>query len=773
MTLATKIADAFAAVGQDVKTALRRDTATHGAYYGSSANKNVDTLAAGDDGLFSTSNPGTFPPDATVSFWHIRTQRTYLGDLSAAVQTAESYAPTGTGKPKQWKRNRANDGTLSSWYRVVIDGDGLNVTDGDLDVNTGKTPALLRKRYVNANDYVPSSDLADCHAGITAAITDAGQGRELVFSQGRRFALTSRANGGFILPYQSRVIMEPGTLIDASAWDVTGTPTAKTLFQASGQYDYFSTATVGYDATLKRHFITVSDASLWKLGDVGFVYSTNVFTSKEAGNAGRNAEYFVVAAKDDAQNRLYLTGGLQGTYTTGVGCRRQVLKGQLTFENPQLLGPSAFANNAQGDMGVAAYYLDEARIIGGSIKNFDKGAVWLYAPRRFKVDGVEASIAPFQTDSPTRYAIAVADTTESGIIENCVVRGGRESISLTNSGSNGLMGGPSRDVTIRGNDVSGAQRSGINTHDNHQNLVIDGNFLHDCESFINLRIRDVRLTNNRGSKSGGYLASLDCAVHVENGGGDFVAHGNHWDDVARGWWISGNTVHEEAPGNWNVSDDVITGNRTHHGLFLDFDGGTAVPDNALLGTINFDNVDWTLNGLNANMRGVYGRGRWDRFRFRGRVRGGNTSTPKNVVWLREPDSGTGGNGPARVDIEVEYDTTGFLPVLIGDSTGRVRIREVGIDGLANNELGKTVLANEFWNIGSLAPQGTSFFDVAVPEAAVGDWVQVSSADTTLGGIWIWAEIITAGSVRLRAFNTSAGTINPVGAQFYINLTKRS
>jgi hypothetical protein len=92
--------------------------ANHVNYYGATAGRNIDEVEAGDVGLYSTSNPGTWPPSA-VTFWFVTTQRLYTGQ--AVLQRAVSYASgaPSTGDGFEFIRLRGNGGVWSSWRRVL------------------------------------------------------------------------------------------------------------------------------------------------------------------------------------------------------------------------------------------------------------------------------------------------------------------------------------------------------------------------------------------------------------------------------------------------------------------------------------------------------------------------------------------------------------------------------------------------------------------------------------------------------------------------------
>ncbi len=97
---------------------------------------NIDQAVAGDRGLVSTSNPGTWPSENPGSFAWVTTQASYSGDgvLQRAVY---GYASTGTPDiVRTFERSRANDG--SAWSTWVESLTSANLQADPLDVEAGK-----------------------------------------------------------------------------------------------------------------------------------------------------------------------------------------------------------------------------------------------------------------------------------------------------------------------------------------------------------------------------------------------------------------------------------------------------------------------------------------------------------------------------------------------------------------------------------------------------------------------------------------------------------
>ena len=126
--------------------------ANYGAYYSSSAGKNIDTLVGGESGLFSNSNPGTFPP-GYGSFVYIETQQTYTN--SAKKQEAWDYSNTPGPSGRRAFRVCSNSGAWSEWRVYYHTGNILGTVSQSGGVPTG----AIIERGSNANgEYVRYAD---------------------------------------------------------------------------------------------------------------------------------------------------------------------------------------------------------------------------------------------------------------------------------------------------------------------------------------------------------------------------------------------------------------------------------------------------------------------------------------------------------------------------------------------------------------------------------------------------------------------------------------
>lgn len=127
--------------------------ANYGAYYSSSAGKNIDTLVGGESGLFATSNPGTFPP-GLGSFVYVDTQQTYTGgsSLQEACDYAAGVQPTGR------RAFRVRSNTTSEWspWRVYLHTGNIL---GTVSQASGVPTGAIIERGSNANgEYVRYAD---------------------------------------------------------------------------------------------------------------------------------------------------------------------------------------------------------------------------------------------------------------------------------------------------------------------------------------------------------------------------------------------------------------------------------------------------------------------------------------------------------------------------------------------------------------------------------------------------------------------------------------
>jgi len=164
--------------------------ANFGNYYSSSAGKNIDTLVGGESGLFSNSNPGTFPP-GFGSFVYIETQQTYTN--SAKTQQAWDYASTSAPAGRQAFRVCSNGGEWSPWRVCYHSGNLVGTVSQASGVPTG----AIIERGSNANgEYVRFADgtqicwLSSAELGFRVANVSAGATGTVIWGYPAAFAST-------------------------------------------------------------------------------------------------------------------------------------------------------------------------------------------------------------------------------------------------------------------------------------------------------------------------------------------------------------------------------------------------------------------------------------------------------------------------------------------------------------------------------------------------------------------------------------------------------
>jgi len=198
--------------------------ANYGAYYSSSAGKNIDTLVGGESGLFSNGNPGTFPPDFS-SFVYIETQQTYTS--SSKKQEAWDYSSTSAPLGRRAFRICSNSGEWSAWQVYYHSGnfDPATKQDKSTVIGTATTRTLA---LTDAWNYV--------RPGTTSAITlTVPTNASVPFDVGTE--ITVRARGNITLAAASGVTLNApsgGTLsmtarmtvtlkkVGTNEWDVIG-----------------------------------------------------------------------------------------------------------------------------------------------------------------------------------------------------------------------------------------------------------------------------------------------------------------------------------------------------------------------------------------------------------------------------------------------------------------------------------------------------------------------------------------------------------------------
>ncbi len=98
--------------------ALAAGLSAFGTAHGPLAGVNIDTVTAGDAGLYDAGNPGTWPLGAGVGLWFVTTQRLNTG--GGVLQTATRHVATGTPSAAEvFTRLRSDtDGLWSGWAQT-------------------------------------------------------------------------------------------------------------------------------------------------------------------------------------------------------------------------------------------------------------------------------------------------------------------------------------------------------------------------------------------------------------------------------------------------------------------------------------------------------------------------------------------------------------------------------------------------------------------------------------------------------------------------------
>lgn len=811
MTIADKINDAFTAVGNDISSIITdlgdRPTEAELSAMGvrtfgaENSITNFDDLPVGwcvtSQDLLANS------PDGNGSRWIVNTRRTggVFYQMAKRRDTGQTYERSSATTP------------LDNWERVVHE-DVL--TDA---IENMAAPTILRRRYIDVADYAPTSG-TDWHSGIQAAFND-GHGKDIVFTNGttgsRKYTLTDRSKGRLILPRYGRVIGADDTAIDATGWGTLGTP--HPLFYGEGTYRTpISTATrpASGDVTIHLGITNLARAmsymdehkvSRWPC----YLSSTVEYFTTEEGTLGLKGEPIWIVGETGEAGVAFLESPIIDDYTAGnstVQVSQDLL--DLTFDNLTMVGAGRLGDVANtterdsiispfdgqvvrtedtntfykystgsgtwstttsvegqvGDVGILLVNAVSAAVNGGSYDKFDKHGVHLINTHKFAIHDATFSIQQDPDFGRTQYPLAIANGCEHGLITGNTMRGGREGLSLTSSGT---QKGVTRNVTIRDNSFRSHYRSGIALHDNHENVVITSNLFEDCEQFIDIRVagRGTEVSHNRGFRAGGYTASLNCAVQLGSGAGNIKAHANVWHDVLRGWWMPASIAHEVPCGDISIDGDKITGDGCVRGVLLDYRGSALAgyaTDADVLGKVSITNVDFELGG--GSVIGVELNGKWTNPIITGRFT--SEVATGRPVFLNGADNGGAGFGPSDPHINVSYTVNLNAGVFLNHTTGYAEVTEKGIGFPVK---GHVFTSNEYFTVGSIAPNNKSVAFHTLTGVRLGDFVTCGPAAPN-DGIVVSAEVSSNDTIRVTFTNVSSATINPVDGQVYFHVIKR-
>lgn len=209
-----------------------------GRYYPSTSGRNIDDVSAGDVGLYSKTNPGTWPTGLVSGFAWVETQSMYTGN--AVTQRAVEYTSSGTPTGEQWFRTRSNSPApyvWSAWRRVLTDGNCKSVlpspvsgawfNGGYVSISSGGVAEV--GRYVDW--HYASTDTTDF-----TSRTEIDPSGNLTHSAGLKVKGTSGlgyAFGGAVTQLTSR---DTGVTLDTPS----GTITLATVATTSGTLNKFT-----------------------------------------------------------------------------------------------------------------------------------------------------------------------------------------------------------------------------------------------------------------------------------------------------------------------------------------------------------------------------------------------------------------------------------------------------------------------------------------------------------------------------------------------------
>lgn len=723
------------------------------------------------------------PPEILISFFDALSDddadaiRADLDIVFASQDEAEAAAALdkfmSPGRVEQWGDARVadqataeegvDDHDFMTSAAVKQQIDARLATEADMDAADDSSKLvgavtyanIARRRYIDVgafvNDYNSSqSDLLEAWDGVQTALT-AGEGREIVFTQpysgSRRYRFLTRGKGRLIMPLKARIIWEPGAVCDFSAWGRSGTATP---------YMYATGTTAGPFAISgapadKDTSFTLS-AGLGvnvAVGDDCIIQSDDDFTTED-GTAGKKSEW--VRVSDVSTDTITIMGRLRETYTTNP-VLYVVTPVQLQIENPQIIGAGRFTADASADRGIQVIYGKNCRVLGGNIYNSDFTGVVFNNVLNGTIKGVRLEVEPKGVvHDQIQYPISINNACENIIVADCDVVGGKEGIALSSSTG---VGNVTRDVTFINNRVRGAWRSGLCSHDVHINWQCIGNTLEDCEQGIDNRIIGGVFKSNKIRRTGAFSSALDCAIQLGSGAGKVTIEGNEIEDVLRGVYMPPSIVHEAAPDNISIFDNVMRGVRAH-GVLLE----NTTSDTSTLGVVTIVGNHITGVTSGSTPRGVELEGKWTNPVVANNIfRGGNGG---RAVYLHATDNGAGTNG-AISPVVIGNDYENFTEPLVSHSSGEVY-------AWRNHQIGATAIPTRTINsggaIGSLVAEsyalvsasGTSDDFDSISGGYVGQVLTLAPASTHT----ITARHIGGGTGNLRLVASANRVLSSVG-----------
>jgi hypothetical protein len=619
---------------------------------------------------------------------------------------------------------------------------------------------VIRKRYINVSDYVPGNDAQAPQAGVPPARAP-GNGREIVFTNPyggtRYYRFMTRANGRIFMPQKGRIICEPAVTLDFSGW---GDPAANV-----GDRYLYASGTVGTEhpltanAAVDTNTVTVSAANSinYAAGDDIFVRSAAFFTDQEA-LLGTQGEWASVIAVNTGTGVLTLGAKLRATYNTvDAAYITKATPVSLQIENMNLLGAGRFSTNHNGDRGIQIQIGKNCRVIGGNIRNCDFNGVVLVNVLNGVVDGTRVEFQGKGATTGLQYGVAFVNMNENVYGRNCDINGGSEGLCLSSSGQ---PQGVTRDVGFTNCRVRGSTRSGVCTHDNHENLSVIGCVFEDCELGIEQRVKGGIFTGNSFRRMGAYSGNLSTALHFGAGGGKVIFANNYIEDALRGVNFDPSIGRESGiqPGEIHILNNVMRAVTQWGVRIANTPGDTSanglvrVAGNSIWGPTHGVEVEgkFYVEVMNNSFR--FGPG------------GGRT------VFLHATGNGAGTNGAVDPVITGNMRDGSYLEPLLQHVSGTAHVANNGVIGSSR---GMELIASVVWDVPSLGDTfGGNFASttVTVTGAAMGDVVSVGhSAFNT--GVVFQGRVSAANTVTVHALNITTSAIDLVSGTLTVKVTK--
>lgn len=637
-------------------------------------------------------------------------------------------------------------------------GPGLIGFSSEATYPAGTLGARATRRYIDVADYASADDTQNAFLAIQAALDDA-YGREIVFSSprgGTRFyRCLDRAQGRLYLPLKSRIIFEPGAVLDFSDYGRSGTNIP--YLYASGEYA--AAVDLASDAALGSHTITVSSGAgaAWARGDFGYLVSDARFTENDS-TLGTKGEWIsVVEVTGDV---LTLAGPVRDSYLTTDNARvyRFTDPAEITIDNPQIIGAGRFDTDVLGDRGIQIIHGVGCQVNGGYVKYADFMGVCMQVVLNGKIDGTYCEMEPKGANEQNQYPFVVVNGCEATEIHNCDALGGKEGYALSVSGE---VQGPTRDIVFANNRARNMWRSGFCSHDNHVNWICEGNIAEDCEQGFDIRISNAHIKGNIIRRTGWYSGNLDCGVQLGSGAGKVHLEGNYYEDVLRCTWMPSSISHEVEPGDITIKGEVGRDIRSR-GILLDY--RTSGNPTGLLGTVTVTDCDFGCV-TDSPARGVEIHGRWNKpVVARNTLRGGDGGA--SVYIHATSNSGTVGSVSPSI-IDNEYDD-GFTVPVIQHSSGIAKIS--GNRGIGHWVSGEVIRGSKTFDFGSIAAGASESTTVTVTGAAVGDGARAWLGATSVG-LQFTAQVTGADTVTVTAINYTASPVDAASATLYAEVTK--